>query len=88
MVPTKVHVFVTLFTSDLVSFGFTLQFTEWTKDFCLTLVRPVVIFYVSLPLEDIDWFVKKCASVGVLSIQLLYWLTFVYRKKLLNRENQ
>ena len=46
-VRTKVHVFVTLYTFDLVSFGFTLQFCKRTKDLYVTKLRPAVITYVS-----------------------------------------
>ena len=46
-VRTKVQVFVTLYTFDLVSFGLTLQFCKRTKDLYVTKLRPAVITYVS-----------------------------------------
>ena len=41
-----VHVFVTLYKFDLVSYGFVFEIRDLTKDFCLTYIQPVIITYV------------------------------------------
>lgn len=59
---TKVHVFVILFTFDLVRFGLTLQFMDLNKSFSIIYIRPVAcglhVLYLYFTL--IGWLFEMC----------------------------
>lgn len=67
---TKIHIFVKLYTFDPVTFGFTLQFCEHTKELWMIYVPHCHhLCGLCLPIFDIDWFVDRGASdIGMLSI--------------------